>query len=205
MAVNLIDEFHTENNVDVLQPRFLCNPVEKYFGPVVTGIMHPDDHLVFYAISGQPAFNIALVPSNQFGAESLPVQEADMLGVPSAKVQLDHFKAYKIAGTIVPLNLQVKLRDQFDSATWPARTRTVLNPFRFANPADKERNNIHTPITNTESHLKLYTLNPPAGSYPQKSGRLQSIWAEHINCEGLQPFGRAHRGKRYRLPQSRPF
>ena len=168
VAVNLIDEFHTENNVGVLQPRFLCNPVEKYFGPVVTGIMHPDDHLVFYAISGQPAFNIALSTSNQFGAESLPVQEADMLGVPSAKVQLDHFKAYKIAGTIVPLNLQVKLRDQFDSATGPPETRTVLNPFRFANPVDKERNNIHTPITNPGSHLKLYTLNPPAGSILRK-------------------------------------
>lgn len=87
--------------------------------------------------------------------------------------QLDHFKAYKPNPTPPPLNESVMLKDQFHSTF---QNRTVLRPFRFANPVQKSRlppsprsmlrgraqapsGDILARITNPDSHLELYGLN----------------------------------------------
>jgi hypothetical protein len=181
VSVNLTDQFHVENNVVVLQPIFLCNPTFKFFNNATTPILRPNDHLVFYAINNQPPFNIVVNTNNQFGLEpNLPLQQADLLGVPSAKLHLDHFKAYRINPQPPPLNVQVGLRDQFDAAQ---ETRTVLNPIRFANPVQKDRGGIITPINNPNSHLKLYNLNPVAAPRPRIAAVYNQFGPQKLNVQ----------------------
>ena len=76
-----------------------------------------------------------------------------------SEMQLDHFKAYQVNPPQPPLNLQVQLIDQFNQFG-PPQPRTVLDPFRFANPVDKQFNGNFTYRTNLNGHLKLYNLNP---------------------------------------------
>ena len=85
VVVDLTDQFHFEPQVQVLQPVLFCNPVVKIHNGNPTPILHPADHLVFYAINPQPPFNIAVTTQNQFGPENLQLREADLLGVPSLK------------------------------------------------------------------------------------------------------------------------
>ena len=67
VIVDLLDQFHQEPNVPVLQPRYFGNPVEKTHNGVVTPITHPNDYLVCYDIAPQP-FNTTVTTLNQFGA-----------------------------------------------------------------------------------------------------------------------------------------
>ena len=88
VVVDLTDQFHLEPQVQVLQPVLFCNPVIKIHNGT-TPILHPADHLVFYAINPQPPFQIGVGSRNQFtvtgGQEQLQLREADLLGVPSLK------------------------------------------------------------------------------------------------------------------------
>ena len=82
--VDLTDQFHVEMGVAVLRPRYLCNPVVKVHNNIITPILYPLAHLVFYEIVGQP-FVGNVTTHNQFGDEALPINPADLLGVPSVK------------------------------------------------------------------------------------------------------------------------
>jgi hypothetical protein len=68
-------------------------------------------------------------------------------------VVLDHFNAYVAQGDL--LNEPVALQDQFDGQP---DYRVVLSAYFFANPVQKTFNGVVTPITNPDSHLKLYLL-----------------------------------------------
>src|SRR4030042_1734515 len=85
----LLDDQFTEESVTVYEPVLFANPVQKTHGSVVTPINNPDDHLVFYWISGGD-FLMPTVPIiNQFGPQSISVYEGpqDVLGVPSQKIE----------------------------------------------------------------------------------------------------------------------
>jgi hypothetical protein len=82
----LSDQFFT-GTTTVLQPVYFCNPVTKIHNNVTTGILNPDIHLVCYATppSTMPGRTINL--NNQFGLFTIPVEQADLLCVPSLKLQ----------------------------------------------------------------------------------------------------------------------
>ena len=81
-TVDLLDQFHQEPGVRVFQPRFFGAPVQKTHNAVVTPITHPNAFLVCYDIVPQP-FTINITTLNQFGPETLVIQPADLLCVPS--------------------------------------------------------------------------------------------------------------------------
>ena len=69
-TVDLVDQFHQELGVPVLQPRYFANPVVKVHNDVVTHIAHPNDFLVCYDIVPQ-TFTFAVQTSNQFSDTTL--------------------------------------------------------------------------------------------------------------------------------------
>jgi hypothetical protein len=76
--------------------------------------------------------------------------------------KLDHFKCY--ITTDNPVDQQVRLQDQFDKQIGPTFFEDVLvwRTVRLCNPVEKVRLDTGevTPITNPESHLKLYRMFP---------------------------------------------
>jgi hypothetical protein len=85
-TVILIDQFG-ERLDKVLQPKELCNPVEKTRPDgEVTPITNPSAHLVCFGIDEDPEFNGPVVQvKNQFGQGTLDVQSEDRLCLPSFK------------------------------------------------------------------------------------------------------------------------
>ncbi len=84
-VVDLLDQFHFEPQVTVIQPVGFCNPVMKIHNGMITPIDHPADHLVLYEITPQP-FTTTVQTINQFGNETTNIQPANILGVPSLKL-----------------------------------------------------------------------------------------------------------------------
>lgn len=85
--VDLEDQFHLEKDVKVMRPFGFCNPTVKIHpAGTVTPILHPDEHLVCYTITQQP-FTATVLTLNQFGQETLPLRDADVLCVPSKKLK----------------------------------------------------------------------------------------------------------------------
>lgn len=67
-------------------PVLFCNPVQKTHNGVVTQIIHPKDHLVCY--KARPvAFDKAVQLHNQFGDPKFESKQADMLCVPTTKLE----------------------------------------------------------------------------------------------------------------------
>ena len=69
-TVNLVDQFHQELGVQVVQPRYFGNPVEKTHNdidgnPNTFPINYPNDFLVCYDIPPQ-AFTFGVTVQNQF-------------------------------------------------------------------------------------------------------------------------------------------
>jgi hypothetical protein len=90
VIVDLWDQFTLYNNdVGVYAPSLFATPVQKIHGDQVTDIKNPDDHLLFYGINGGDFYLPGLQIVNQFGPQSLTVDEAEfpipLLGVPSIK------------------------------------------------------------------------------------------------------------------------
>ena len=70
LTVDLTDQFHFEPSVQVMQPKYFCNPVKKIHDDVTVQIEHPDAHLVFYQINQQPPFSTSVehaAPSSAMG------------------------------------------------------------------------------------------------------------------------------------------
>ncbi len=85
-TVDLQDQFYTEPQVKVINPLLLCNPVQKQHAGAITPIRHPADHLVCYDIqSDHPPMTVRA--RNQFGDESLVVNNARLLCAPSKKTK----------------------------------------------------------------------------------------------------------------------
>jgi hypothetical protein len=74
--------------------------------------------------------------------------------------KIDHFWCYPT--TNVPVGRPVLLQDQFDKQISPTFHENVIvvRPVRFCNPVSKlvEATGVFTPITNRESHLKIYRM-----------------------------------------------
>ena len=67
-------------------PVLFCNPVQKTHNGVVTQIIHPKDHLVCY--KAKPvAIDKAVQLHNQFGDPKFESKQADMLCVPTTKLE----------------------------------------------------------------------------------------------------------------------
>lgn len=87
VEVFLVDQF-TEQPAMVYEPTLFANPVQKTHGSEVTDIKNPDEHLVFYWITGGEFGTMGLPIANQFGPQFLNVGQdiEDILGVPSQKI-----------------------------------------------------------------------------------------------------------------------
>ena len=82
-TVNLEDQFGTEPQVEVKKPKFFCNPVSKNGEK----IKNPDVHLTCYEIKVSEKEREVLI-RNQFGEQTLEVEESKLLCVPSKKIHV---------------------------------------------------------------------------------------------------------------------
>lgn len=90
-VVILIDQFLGER-VTVLSPQSFCNPAAKTVSGVTTPIQNHDAHLTCYGITQltpQPFQQQQVQTLNQFGTESLVVDGARSLCVPSRKLSVE--------------------------------------------------------------------------------------------------------------------
>ena len=163
--VDLKDQFHLEPGVLVMHAALLCNPVEKTHDGQVFKPRNPQDHLVCYRIP-EDEFSARVVATNQFGKETLDIDSASLLCVPSQKFTddgpprsagLDHFKCYRV-GQDDPVGETVFLRDQFGQGNADVRVAT-----EFCNPVEKTHHDPNgtstvTPIQDQGAHLKLYQI-----------------------------------------------
>jgi len=79
-TVHLEDQFGKEPKVRVGKPAFFCTPVSKNG----EGILNPEVHLTCYEIEGKGEKRDVVV-ENQFGEQTLTVEEPELLCVPSGK------------------------------------------------------------------------------------------------------------------------
>ena len=116
-TVDLVDQFETQSAVLVGETELFCNPVAKTVGQEVTEIGDRTAHLTGYEIEGDDDAERIVTISNQFGEQTLEVEEAELLFVPSEKdgqasaLNIDHFKCYEAEGAAV--NVIADLDDQF--------------------------------------------------------------------------------------------
>jgi hypothetical protein len=87
VGVNMADQFTMSDGV-VQAPFLFCNPVEKtnLVDGTTTPITNPDEHLTCYRTDPLVLFNEAHVISNQFGMDTVEVNDAIGLCVPSKKI-----------------------------------------------------------------------------------------------------------------------
>jgi hypothetical protein len=88
VTVGLKDQFNHEPQVRVHVPFALCNPVAKKHENKETKILNPDAHLMCYKIETK-SFDTKVKIRNQFGEAELPIQQADVLCVPTHKDNFD--------------------------------------------------------------------------------------------------------------------
>ncbi|MBI3477982.1 MAG: hypothetical protein HY010_19790 [Acidobacteria bacterium] len=83
--VGLTDQwFNSAHKVG--KPFLFCNPVQKTHNGIVTPITHPKDHLTCYKMTVRP-FDKTVQLHNQFGDPLFRSKQADMLCVPTTKLQ----------------------------------------------------------------------------------------------------------------------
>jgi len=165
VPVGLKDEFGDDPEVAVGEAIFFANPVEKTVpGAAITPIMHPDEHLVFYKVTGSTAQPPTMVQAvNQFNAQAQNLylsSPASLLGVPSEKLewgeQLDHFTVYQVTQEPTPALEEVRLKDQFIDITV-----NVTWPYYFCNPASKMfLTDVFPPIMHPDYHFTWYAIEP---------------------------------------------
>lgn len=141
--VDLADRFGSQTAL-VKNMKRICNPADKNMEDP-QAVDFPD-HLVNYELESPPFSNIKVVVSNQFGQETIELQRATRLLVPTRKGDLgvpplppagppnpaliDHFRCYSAKGPNP--NQTVLIDDQFNpTASYPVdvkRPRTVCVP-----------------------------------------------------------------------------
>jgi len=171
VTVDLEDQWHRESDVEVYRPVYFANPAGKIppnidwnpSDPLT--IQNPDEHLVFYQITGEP-YQGNVVIQNQFHQqETLSVSNAELLAVPSEKLGfepvepeptvLDHFMCYWVGEDMVLPEWPgvVYLEDQFCAVE-----AEVWSPWGFFNPVEKWHDGVPTPISNPDHHLLAYDI-----------------------------------------------
>jgi hypothetical protein len=161
--VGLDDQFGDQPEVYVYDPIIFANPVRKTDAAgMVTEIVKPDEHLVFYYISGDPVNYPQVQVSNQFGEQAFAVYDPEFLAVPSGKTEfekieptLDHFMCYWVGEDMVLPEWPgvVYLEDQLCAVE-----AEVGSPWGFFNPVEKWHDGVPTPISNPDHHLLAYDI-----------------------------------------------
>ena len=159
------DAFGPVGPIVTLADQFQAQVVD--LGPVIgflppadkngEGITNPDDHLTCYWIP-EGEFGAVVEVMNQFGPQTLDVGNPNSLCVPTEKfpgpiplpLMLDHYKCYDAFGP--PVLFPATLTDQFQP-----QAVTVMDPFLFCNPVDKNGEG----ITNPDGHLTCHYTEPP--------------------------------------------
>ncbi len=137
-----------------LYERFL-NPVDKNG----EGILDKNAHLNWYAIRTENEPTRQVTVYNQFGLQTLKIDQAVALLAPAEKVEpgskfpqkLDHYKVYRVIDG-EPVDRDVSLTDQFGEGT-----NTAMRPMYFAVPVEKRHNEWY-PINFPEEHIVFYDL-----------------------------------------------
>ncbi len=84
VTVDLEDQFGVELQVLVGEPKLFCNPVDKNG----EGISNPTVHLTCYEIEDKEGEERVVEVDNQFGVQTLKVEEPELLCVPSEKISV---------------------------------------------------------------------------------------------------------------------
>jgi hypothetical protein len=145
-------------------------PVEKNHSGVVTPVTNPDAHLeMFQLLPAEPGTTRYVDVINQFGTQTLTVQDPVFVGVPTQQLPfgappadpnagpfLDHYKIYNATGPAI--NVSVNLVDQFHQEP----NVFVGAPRYFGNPTEKTHNGVVTSIFHAEDFLVCYDIGPQA-------------------------------------------
>ena len=85
------------------QPFRFANPVQKTHNNVVTPITNPDTHLEMYILlPPEPGPTRFVQVNNQFGLQTLTVQDPVLLGVPTQKMGLGHRTIWTTSSSTTP-------------------------------------------------------------------------------------------------------
>jgi hypothetical protein len=174
-TIRLTDEFGGPVRVNVGAVTALCNPVLKVHGSVTYPIVHPDLHLVCYAITQRPAppaVNVTV--DNQFNTAGrqhpLTVTRPRSVCLPSYKSttaapptgseplsNLDHFKCYdaRSTGSVPGKPASVMLQDQFAAGVRDDKVGAI---YALCNPVTKRDANGTFPPRFPTLHLVCYRL-----------------------------------------------
>jgi hypothetical protein len=183
IPVVLIDQFTTSNHLVTELEKF-ANPVVKIHGPIAYQIYDPSLHYAWWKITPQP-FGAYVIASNQFGDQTLQVNDARYLWNPARKNDpqplpiANHYKCYDCQGD--PVFRSVGLIDQFDHGSiWQAN---VLYPRLFCNPVVKRLATVQYPIEDIKQHYVCYDFDPP-------DPRLNSavIWDQFISQRTVELY-----------------
>ena len=148
-----------------------CNPASKTYAGVTEPILDNDAHLAFYTYNTtkKPITGVVKI-YNQFGDQKLQVESADILAVPTRKLEpfqhsfskrLDHFKCYFVTDSSTPVHGAVGVKDQF-AISETKHKLTPHEPFLFCNPVKKtDISGVAFGINNPDAHLACYHFKPP--------------------------------------------
>jgi len=135
--------------------RFL-NPVQKNNEPMY----NRHAHLNWYYLETDPEPVRKVSYYNQFGTQTIKIQNAVGLLVPTLKREsdaefpdkLDHYKVYEVVSA-EPVEIPVVLKDQFVS-----HENRAIVPRYFAVPVEKRHEDAYYQVVNKEDHLVFYAL-----------------------------------------------
>lgn len=191
VSVGVLEEVEVGNVM-----RLFCNPTDKTFAGTTTTILNDDNHLAFYPFRALESVDILgeVKIVNQFGDQKLEVRSADILAVPTRKLEpivhsdgpkeLDHFKCYFARGDdkFQKELLTVGLLDQFSMHETKHR---VGEPLLFCNPVDKEVvGGAVTTIVNRDAHLTCYEFKPPKSPVLPSGAIVDEVFIENQFTEG---------------------
>ena len=152
-------------DVRVQDPVRFCNPVEKRVRGRVEQINDDRNHLTFYRFEeANPRIITGVVKiANQFGDQTLEIESANLLAVPTQKLQpgghappvdLNHFKCDFADGKSPKRPRVVGLADQFQTLRHKLR-----EPHLFCNPVKKtDATGQVFAIINRDFHLTCYRI-----------------------------------------------
>ena len=123
-------------------------------------ILDKNAHLNWYLLETDPEPVRKVSFYNQFGVQTVKIQNAVGLLVPTLKVEpgavfpdkLDHYKVYEVVSAS-PVEIPVVLKDQFSSED----NRAIIARY-LAVPVEKRHENAYYPVINKEDHLVFYAL-----------------------------------------------
>ena len=145
--------------MDLVLLDFFANPVSKNGEP----LYDKNAHLTWYRGRQVSEPTRRVVLENQFGKQAVSIGSGIGLLVPTQKVErgsafpdaLDHYKLYRVVDFGAPLNVTVKLKDQFGSGEARLRAPVVLGV-----PVVKWHANKEYPIRNGRAHLLIFDMTP---------------------------------------------